>query len=97
MGSRANERPASQARIISMGSRATGRKGGGKGHRQGVTSRGRGGHKSRRSQARVRKQRSQARENEREAAKVMAEGYMQRQGGHKSRRLQARGHKKGGS
>ena len=43
MGSRANERPASQARIISMGSRATGRKGGGKGHRQGVTSRGRGG------------------------------------------------------
>ena len=35
MGSRANERPASQARIISMGSRATGRKR--------VTSRGRGG------------------------------------------------------
>ena len=52
MGSRANERLASQARIISMGSRATGRKGGGKGHRQGVTSRGRGvitaeGHKQR--------------------------------------------------
>ena len=79
------------------------------GHKQGVireaariagrggTSRGRGGHKSRRSQARVRKQRSQARVHEREAAKVMAEGYMQRQAGHKSRRLQARGHKKGGS
>ena len=57
------------------------------GHKQGVireaariagrggTSRGRGGHKSRRSQARVRKQRSQARVHEREAAKVMAEGY----------------------
>ena len=35
MGSRANERPASQARIISMGSRARCRKGGGKGNRQG--------------------------------------------------------------
>ena len=81
----------------SRGSQASGHKRGGQDRRQGVTSRGRGGHKSRRSQARVRKQRSQARVHEREAAKVMAEGYMQRQGGHKSRRLQARGHKKGGS